>query len=192
MHSLQHPSIPSSHPKHPCNNQLQLALLLKEEVKKAKLYKCKSFPIYKFPKKYYKIIHSNLPLFENFGCCKHPRLKSRSNHHFISYCKRSKSFLSFFTVFLCLIKIKKRKMHPQNLVRLGTEERENNWRKELTFCFILNLLIYLQTKTWFTSPSPKKSSTFFRLAEVSSCLIGWSRHSKVESSLNDDQYYRHL
>lgn len=48
MHSLQYPSIPSSHPKHHCaailyNNQLynQLALLLKEKVKKAKLYKCK-------------------------------------------------------------------------------------------------------------------------------------------------------
>lgn len=61
MYSVQYPFIPSSHPKHPhvvilYNNQLQLALLLKEEVKKAKPYKCKSFPIYKFPKKLYALI----------------------------------------------------------------------------------------------------------------------------------------
>lgn len=127
--SLQYPFILSSHPEHPCavilhNNQFQLALLLKEEVKKK--LNCKNannFLSTSFRTTlctYYKITHTNVFLFESFGCYKHPRLKSRFKHHFISTAKG----LSLFTVFLFLIKKNKIKKEEKASTKLG-----NTWNK---------------------------------------------------------------
>lgn len=116
---------------------------------------------------YYKIIHLNLLLFENFTCCKHPRLKSKSNHHFTSYCKRFKYFLSLFTVLLCLTKLKKK---GKSIHNTWTKGKEIQLKKKVNVLLHFESVNLSTNKNTIHSTFPQKVQYFFRLAKVSSCL----------------------
>lgn len=127
--SLRYPFIPHSHPKHPCAVILYsiylipIGILIKgESKKKINCINANNFLSTSFWTTlctYYKIIHSNLLLFENSGRYKCPRLESRSKHHFISYCKRFKSFY-----YVSILDQKQKKSKGKASTKLG-----NPWNK---------------------------------------------------------------